>query len=231
MSDELTGALRELAARHEAPPRIGAAEVRGRAGRRSRRRRATAALGTTAAAVCALTAVAFTLHTEEPGPHHRTPAAGSGTPARPPGTAAPAPAPTSAGVLDLGRRTLTVGERVIRVDSRSFPRFAPGSRMKVVAKSTLKVLPLENGTRAGTEVKVPYLVQLSAPDRQPVYAGALAVDTKALAALSARSGWLGMNVADAKWFYARARAGDRIEITTTATARPATPDAVGGGGG
>ncbi|MFE1425898.1 hypothetical protein ACFW6C_10060 [Streptomyces fungicidicus] len=231
MSDELTGALRELAARHEAPPRIGAAEVRGRAGRRSRRRRATAALGTTAAAVCALTAVAFTLHTEEPGPHHRTPAAGSGTPARPPGTAAPAPAPASAGVLDLGRRTLTVGERVIRVDSRSFPRFAPGSRMKVVAKSTLKVLPLENGTRAGTEVKVPYLVQLSAPDRQPVYAGALAVDTKALAALSARSGWLGMNVADAKWFYARARAGDRIEITTTATARPATPDAVGGGGG
>lgn len=229
MSDELTGALRELAARHEAPPRIGAAEVRGRAGRRSRRRRATAALGTTAAAVCALTAVAFTLHTEEPGPHHRTPAAGSGTPARPPGTAAPAPA--SAGVLDLGRRTLTVGERVMRVDSRSFPRFAPGSRMKVVAKSTLKVLPLENGTRAGAEVKVPYLVQLSAPDRQPVYAGALAVDTKALAALSARSGWLGMNVADAKWFYARARAGDRIEITTTTTARPATPDAVGGGGG
>ena len=223
MSDELTGALRELAARHEAPPRIGAAEVRGRAGRRSRRRRATAALGTTAAAVCALTAVAFTLHTEEPGPLLRTPAAGSGTPA--------APAPASAGVLDLGRRTLTVGERVIRVDSRSFPRFAPGSRMKVVAKSTLKVLPLENGTRAGAEVKVPYLVQLSAPDRQPVYAGALAVDTKALAALSARSGWLGMNVADAKWFYARARAGDRIEITSTATARPATPDAVGGGGG
>ncbi|MFI5568857.1 hypothetical protein ACIA6T_16205 [Streptomyces sp. NPDC051740] len=215
MSDELARVLRELAAQHETPPRVGAAEVRDRARRRSRSRRATAALGTAATAVCVLTAVAFTPHTEEPARNGRTPAAASDAPAPAPTTATPVP--VSAGVLDLGRHTLTVGERVMRVDSHSFRRFPPGSRMTVTAKADLKMLPLEGTTKSGRAVKVPYLVELRTPDRQPVYAGALASGTKALAALSAETGWLGMSLTDAEWFYTRARTGDRIEITSTVT--------------
>lgn len=213
MSDELAGALRELAAQHETPPRVGAAEIRDRAGRRSRRRRATAALGTAAAAACVLAAVAFTLHTGEPGRNGRTPAAASDAPT--PAPSAATPGPVSVGVLDLGRHTLTVGERVLRVDSHSFRRFSPGSRMTVAGKADPKLLRLESGTESGAEIKVPYLVELRTPDRRPVYTGALAFDTKALAALSAEAGWLGMNPTDARWFYTRARAGDRIEITST----------------
>lgn len=213
MSDELAGALRELAAQHETPPRVGAAEIRDRAGRRSRRRRAAAALGTAATAACVLAAVAFTLHTEDPGRNDRTPTAASDGPTPAPSTATPVPA--SAGVLDLGRHTLTVGERVMRVDSHSFRRFPPGSRMTVVTKDDTRTLRLESGTKFGAEIKVPYLVELRTPDRQPVYAGALAFDTKALAALSADTGWLGMSLTDAEWFYTRVRVGDRIEITST----------------
>ncbi|MFE4051641.1 hypothetical protein [Streptomyces sp. YIM B13518] len=213
MSDELADALRELAAQHETPPRVGAAEIRDRAGRRSRRRRTTTALGTAATAACVLAAVAFTLHTEDPGRNGRTPATAADGPTPAPSTTTPVP--VSAGILDLGRHTLTVGERVMRVDSHSFGRFPPGSRMTVVAKDGAKLLRLESGTKFGTEIKIPYLVELRTPDRRPVYAGALAFDTKALAALPAGTGWLGMSPADAQWFHTRARAGDRIEITST----------------
>ncbi|MEU7470233.1 hypothetical protein AB0A94_17165 [Streptomyces sp. NPDC044984] len=224
MSDELADALRELAAQHEVPPSVGAAEVRDRARRRSLRRRAGAALGTAAAAVCVLTAVAFTLHTGDPGRNGRTPAAApeASTPA--PSAASPAPAPV--GVLDLGRHTLTVGKRVVRVDPHAFPRFPSGSRMTVVAKDATRTLRLESGIESGAEIKVPYLVELRAPGRQPVYAGALAFDTKALAVLSAGTGWLGMSHTDAEWFYTWAREGDRIEITSTVPLSPAaTPTA------
>ncbi|MFF9484167.1 hypothetical protein [Streptomyces sp. NPDC014676] len=215
MSDELAGALRELAAQHETPPRVGAAEVRDRARRRSRRRRASAVLGTAAAAACALTAVAFTLHTGDPGRDGRTPAAAPGAPT--PSAATPAPTPVGVGVLDLGRHTLTFGGRVLRVESHSFPRFPSGSRMTVVAKDDVRTLRLENGIKSGTEIKVPYLVELRTSGRQPVYAGAPAFDIKELAALSAGTGWLGMSATDAKWFYARVREGDRVEITSTVT--------------
>lgn len=222
MSDELAGVLRELAAQHEVPPRVGAAEIRDRARRRSRRRRAGAALGTAAAAVCVLTVVASALHTGDPG---RTPAAAPE--ASVPSAAAPAPAPS--GVLDLGRHTLTVGERVMRVNSHAFPPFPSGGRMTVVAKNDTGTLRLKSGIKSGTEIEVPYLVELRTPGRQPVYAGALAFDAKALAelaALSAETGWLGLSHTDAEWFYTRAREGDRIEITSTVTPSEAeTPTA------
>ncbi|MFD8520947.1 hypothetical protein ACFV2D_13150 [Streptomyces capillispiralis] len=213
MSDELAAALREMAARHETPPRVDAAGIRDRARRRSRRRRVTAVLGTAATAACALTAVAFTLHTGDPAGHHQIPGAASATPTPTPTPTSPAPAP--AGVLDLGRHTLTVGDRVMRVDSHSFARFPDGSRMTVVAKAPLESLPLEGAEASGADVKVPYLVELRTPDREPVYVGALAFDVKALAAFPAKAGWAGMSVRDAEWFYRRARVGDRIEITST----------------
>ncbi|GGV66999.1 hypothetical protein GCM10010294_21270 [Streptomyces griseoloalbus] len=218
MSDELAGALRELAAQHETPPRVDAAEIRGRAQRRSRRRKVTAVLGTAATAACALAAVAFTLHPEDPAENRQVPATASDTPPPTSTTATPSPAP--AGLLDLGRHTLTVGDRVMRVDSHSFGRFPSGSRMTVVAKADLELLPLEGNPEVGKEVKVPYLVELRTPDRQAVYTGALAFDTRALGALSAETGWVGMSITDAEWFYHRIRVGDRIEITSTVLPSP-----------
>ncbi|WP_208026523.1 hypothetical protein [Streptomyces sp. Tu 3180] len=231
MSDELAAALRGLAERHETPPRVDAAGIRARAGRRSRRRRTAVALGAAATAACALTAVAFALHTGDPGEHHRIPATASDTPDRAPspGRTTPLPTATPVGHLDLGRHTLTVGDRVLRVDSHSFRRFPPGTRLTVTATSELKVLSLEaeaggldGAGGARYEVKVPYLVELRTPDGEPVYAGALTFDLKSLAALPARTGWLGMSLADAEWFHHRARTGDHIELTTAAPDTGAT---------
>lgn len=217
MSDELADALRELAAQHETPPRVDAAGIRDRARRRSRRRRATVALGTAATAVCVVTAAAFTLHTEEPAGNRHLPGTASDVPApsaATPSTASPTPAPTPSGLLDLGLHTLTVRDRVVRVDSHSFGRFPPGTRLTVVSKADTAVLPLEANPKID-EVKVPYLVELRTPDGGPVYAGALAFDTKVLAGLSGRTGWLGMSLGDAEWFYDQIREGDGIELTTT----------------
>ncbi|XMA38632.1 hypothetical protein O1157_23970 [Streptomyces albogriseolus] len=220
MSDELRGALRELAAQHERPPRLAAAEVRERARRRSRRRRAALALGTAATAACAVTVVALTLHTEPPGgERHRpgaTPAA-SPSAARSPSVSAPTrtPAP-SAGRLDLGLRTLTLADRVLRVDTRASGRFPPGTRLTVVARTDGGVLPLRTTRTTAQSVKVPYLVQLRTPDGEHVYAGPLSFDARLLRALSGTTGWVGMSLTDAEWFHDRVRTGDEIELASTA---------------
>ncbi|WP_225626400.1 hypothetical protein [Streptomyces werraensis] len=213
MSDELTGALRELAALHEAPPPLPAAELRDRARRRSRRRRAGLALGTAAMAACAVTVVILALHTDHPaGKRHRpgaTPAT-SPVPARPPTASARAPRPS--GRLDVDLRTLTLADRVLRVDLRAADRFPPGTRLTVVARISGAVLPLKSRTEV-REVKVPYLVELRAPGGAPVYAGALSFDAKVLRALSGTTGWVGLSARDAQWLHDRLRDGDQIELT------------------
>ncbi|MCP9996088.1 hypothetical protein LUX34_11225 [Streptomyces werraensis] len=213
MSDELTGALRELAALHEAPPPLPAAELRDRARRRSRRRRAGLALGTAAMAACAVTVVTLALHTDHPaGKRHRpgaTPAT-SPVPARPPTASARAPRPS--GRLDVDLRTLTLADRVLRVDLRAAGRFPPGTRLTVVARISGAVLPLKSRTEV-REVKVPYLVELRAPGGAPVYAGALSFDAKVLRALSGTTGWVGLSARDAQWLHDRLRDGDQIELT------------------
>ncbi|MEV5264166.1 hypothetical protein [Streptomyces werraensis] len=213
MSDELTGALRDLAALHEAPPPLPAAELRDRARRRSRRRRAGLALGTAAMAACAVTVVILALHTDHPaGKRHRpgaTPAT-SPVPARPPTASARAPRPS--GRLDVDLRTLTLADRVLRVDLRAAGRFPPGTRLTVVARISGAVLPLKSRTEV-REVKVPYLVELRAPGGAPVYAGALSFDAKVLRALSGTTGWVGLSARDAQWLHDRLRDGDQIELT------------------
>ncbi|GHE96660.1 hypothetical protein GCM10018789_27780 [Streptomyces werraensis] len=213
MSDELTGALRDLAALHEAPPPLPAAELRDRARRRSRRRRAGLALGTAAMAACAVTVVTLALHTDHPaGKRHRpgaTPAT-SPVPARPPTASARAPRPS--GRLDVDLRTLTLADRVLRVDLRAAGRFPPGTRLTVVARISGAVLPLKSRTEV-REVKVPYLVELRAPGGEPVYAGALSFDAKVLRALSGTTGWVGLSARDAQWLHDRLRDGDQIELT------------------
>ncbi|MGY3204057.1 hypothetical protein [Streptomyces sp. TE5632] len=232
MSDELATALRELAADHEAPPPVTAVEVRTRARRRSRRRRTTVACGMVATAACVLTTIGLTVHTEEPGHNRHLPAASSGarasgTPTTA-GTSAPDGAPTRSasatdGFLDLGRRTLTIGGHVMRVDSHAVAALPPGHRLTVRAKHKAMTLPgdprAEN--RRGTEV--PYVVELRTGNRMSVYAGALAGGTKPLGALGVRTGWLGLSVKDARWFYARVRQGELIEITSTPVPEPGAP--------
>ncbi|MGW3379910.1 hypothetical protein ACWDCO_06985 [Streptomyces albogriseolus] len=215
MSDELTGALRELAARHETPPLLAAAEVRDRARRRSRRRRATLALCTAATAACAVTVVTLALHADHPAGKRQGPGATpatSPTPARTPNASAPARAPRPLGRLDTDLRTLTLAGRVLRVDLRAAGRLPPGTRLTVVARSAGAVLPLKTRTEV-REVKVPYLVELRAPGGEPVYAGALSFDAKVLRALSGTTGWVGLSARDAAWLHDRLRDGDQIELT------------------
>ncbi|NEC31441.1 hypothetical protein G3I20_33780 [Streptomyces sp. SID8111] len=234
MSDELTSALRRLAADHEVPPGVPPARIRLRATRRARRRRATAALGMTAAAGCAVTALAFTLHPGTPAQAHRPPAAdtGSGSPAPAPvatASASPAtPAPLPDGedvadgeevsdgedVLDLSRHTLTVDHRTMRVDPPSDDAALPaGSELTVAAKHAVKELPADALIKGGYDVKVPYVVELRATDRTAVYVGARAFDAKTSATLGGRLGWTALSPTDAKWFYAHIRVGDRIDVT------------------
>ncbi|MFD6322379.1 hypothetical protein ACFWOL_05710 [Streptomyces sp. NPDC058442] len=224
MSDELATALRELAADHEAPPPVPAAEVRTRARRRARRRRTTVAFGMATTAACVLTTIGLTVHAEEPGHHRHLPAASSGARASgaptAAGTSAPDGAPTRSaavtdGFLDLDRRTLTIGGHVMRVDSYAVAALPPGHLLTVRAKHKAVTLPGDPSAenRRGTEV--PYVVELRTGDRPPVYAGALAGGAKPLGVPGAKTGWLGLSVKDARWFYARIRQGELIEITST----------------
>ncbi|MFD5493204.1 hypothetical protein ACFWH4_09805 [Streptomyces sp. NPDC127091] len=210
MSDELATALRELAADHEAPPPVPAAEVRTRARRRPRRRRTTVAFGMATTAACVLTTIGLTVHAEEPGHQRHLPAASSGARA----SGAPTAAVTD-GFLDLDRRTLTIGGHVMRVDSYAVAALPPGHLLTVRAKHKAVTLPGDPSAenRRGTEV--PYVVELRTGDRPPVYAGALAGGTKPLGVPGAKTGWLGLSVKDARWFYARIRQGELIEITST----------------
>ncbi|MFJ8183046.1 hypothetical protein [Streptomyces sp. NPDC096105] len=221
MSDELSAALRELAARHEAAPPLAAAEVRDRARRRSRRRRTVLALGTAATAACAVTVVTLAPHTGHPtGERHRpgAPPAASPSPARPSATSTPTRAPRPSGRLDPRLRTLTFGDRVLRVDLRAAGRLPSGARLTVVARSSGAVLPLRTRTEV-REVKVPHLVELRAPGGEHLYAGALSFDAKVLRALAGTTGWVGLSARDAEWLHDRLRDGDRIELATTPAPR------------
>ncbi|CAL9422619.1 hypothetical protein [Streptomyces sp. enrichment culture] len=217
MSDELASALRRLAADHELPPTVPPARIRFRAVRRARRRRATAAVGMTAAAACAVTALAFTLHPGGTAAAHRSPAAGSTAPAPAPvatasaSPATPVPDPTDEDVLDLRRHTLTVDHRTMRVDARSdeAATLPAGSELTVAAKHAVKELPAEAVIKDGYGIKVLYVVELRAADRKAtVYVGA-----RADASLRGKLGWTALSSTDAKWFYAHIRVGDRIDVT------------------
>ncbi|MFE9770915.1 hypothetical protein ACFYOV_04375 [Streptomyces sp. NPDC005931] len=221
MSDELTAALRQLAARHETPPLVTASEVRARATRRSRRRRATAVVGL-ATVAGTLAVITLTPPGDDPDNDRQVPATASDTPT--PTATTPRPALTPPGVLDLGRHTLTVGARVMRVDTHSFGAMPPGGELTVTVKHQVLVLPeAAEAAKDPYGMKIPYVVELRADDRSPVYAGALGSDTKALAALAPATDWIGLTERDAEWLYSRTRKGDRVRVTSTVP--PGTWDA------
>ncbi|GAB2467789.1 hypothetical protein [Streptomyces incanus] len=232
MSDELAAALRELAEAHEVPSPVPAAEVRTRARRRSRRRRTTLRLGLATSVAGMLATIGLTVHAEESGEDPHTPATSSGTEAigtstsspRAPEAATNRSAGTEEAVLDLGRHTLTFDGRVMRVDSHFFATLLPPDR-ELTVRAKHETMLLRGDARAENryEAKVPYVVELRTGDRPPVYAGALAFDTRSLGALDARTYWLGLSVSDARWFYTRVRQGEHVEITSMAAPTPPAP--------
>ncbi|MDH6628295.1 hypothetical protein M2271_006127 [Streptomyces sp. LBL] len=229
MSDELSVALRELAAARATAPIVGGPATRVRAMRRRRRRRAAAALGAGTAAL-ALLGFALTLQLGEDPDHP----AGRRTSAVPPSVSAsrsaatPMPVP---GTLDLPGSDLTFDGRVMRILSKI--DLPPGSTsttsMTVVAKPVRMAVTVEVPSKGSAVVDVAHAVELRDGEGGPLYVGALAPDIRSFGDHDARGGVIGLSAEDAQWFYARIRLGASISVTTgsppTVTPPTVTPSA------
>ncbi|WP_210579611.1 L,D-transpeptidase [Streptomyces sp. GESEQ-4] len=222
-SAELSTALHEFAEERETPPALSGAEVRGRAVRRVRRRRA----GTLAAGTAALALVAFALTLDRAGEenHRQVPAATPAVPSPPPATSREATSvmPT-VGKVDLDRSTLAVGDRVMTITSSVAGSPKPVGPLTVYRKLDNTVLPVTNptdGTRYNTDVSL--AVELRDADDQPFYVGAiLAYETKGIGKYDTTSGWISLDAADAKWFFTSVKTGSSFSVTGSASAgRPA----------
>ena len=216
MSDELSAALRELAATQATAPVVDGAGIRARALRRRRRRRTAVGLG---AGTVALAVVGFAVDLNLGGgpddtPANRIPPAASHSGSTPPPTATPTPTPTpAAGTLDLLRFTLTVDGQDLPVVSKYADRTGFSGPLTVVARHASRDLPFEARTKRPVKVNVPYVVELRDTEDRPFYIGAF---TKPLAVgdFEPRSDWIGLGTEDAEWFYARTRVGDTLAVTT-----------------
>ncbi|WP_329254411.1 hypothetical protein OG223_28315 [Streptomyces sp. NBC_01478] len=234
MSDELSTALRELAVEQETRPVLTGAEIRGRAGRRARRRMA-GTLGAGAVAL-ALVASAVTLGFTDfrgfsdpagEGKPRQLPAAT--TPAVPSPrvtsgkTSAPEPRAPVTGTVALGKRALFVGDRVMPLTSSLPDSPKVVGPLTVYKKHTTKVVTvtvLTAGAAYTTEVSL--AVELRDVHGEPVYVG-LAFSYKGdsykegngkdTGARDAGGGWIGLDSADAKWFYDNAKIGSVLSVT------------------
>ncbi|MGW2516166.1 hypothetical protein ACWC09_03870 [Streptomyces sp. NPDC001617] len=218
MSDELSSALRELAADHETPPVVGGPATRARAMRRRRRRRTAVTLGAGATAL-ALLGFALTLRLggDPDHPDRRATPAVAPTHSAPPSAASPVPV---SGTLDLPGRTLTVGGRalpiVLEFDSKSGA--LPGSTglMTVVAKRTSRELPVDVLSKGAVTVDMPYTVELRDGRGQPLYIGSLTSELKALSQYKVGAGLVVLAPEDARRFYAGIGLGEAVSVTTAA---------------
>ncbi|MFB0616217.1 hypothetical protein [Streptomyces sp. AGS-58] len=216
MADELSSALRELAAAQESAPVVGGPATRARATRRRRRRRAAASLGAGTAALAVLGfALSLRLGTAPDHPAgHRTEAVVSPTP--------------FSDTLDLSRRTLSFGGRVMPVLSESDALRGADSPMTVVAKEDPRELshPVSpSGPTIGpTVVSVRDVVELRDGEGRPHYVGLFSPQLKTLSD-DGGGGWIGLGAEDVRWFYARVRPGDTFSVTAgpTPAATPSGP--------
>ncbi|MDC0769553.1 hypothetical protein [Streptomyces sp. HD] len=226
MSDELSAALRELAAAQQAPPVVGGAEIRDRAIRRRRRRRTAYALGAGTASV-ALLAFALTLDlagNADQRPGSRPPAVTPPATA-PPSSTTPAPAPEhepksvpASGTLDLRKHTLTLADRTMPILSEFVSELDSKGPMKVVAKRRGERLPFDMPPDGRTMVHVSYVVELRDGAGRPHFVSLFAPQLKALSDDGGKSSWLGLGEKDAAWFYDRVRVGDAFSVTIGAPA-------------
>ncbi|WP_327184311.1 hypothetical protein [Streptomyces sp. NBC_01334] len=231
MSDELSAALRELAAARATAPIVGGPETRALAMRRRRRRRAATTLGAGTAAL-ALLGFALTLHLGE-GPDRpagRGISAGASSGSAPPSSATPVPV---SGTLDLPGSDLTFGGRVMPILSTFDLPPGPTSTtsMTVVAKPVRIAMAADVPSKGTTVVNVAYAVQLRDGKGGLLYVGAFAPDIEARGDYDVTAGVIALTTEDARWFHARIHLGTSLTVTTgptpTATPSPATtvPDA------
>ncbi|GAA4064633.1 hypothetical protein [Streptomyces shaanxiensis] len=224
MSDELSAALRELAASGAAPPEVGGAGIRARAMRRRRRRRAAVTLGAGTAAL-ALLGLALTSALDGSADHPGRPQvpAAEGSVSGPAQSVPPSPStplPVS-GTLRLPDITLTVGRRALSILSAYDGSIGFTGPLTVAAKHAERDLAVDIPTKGPVKVSVPYVVELRDRQGRSLYVGTF---TKPLALGDPypTSDWIGLDAEDAKWFYARIRVGDSIAVTavTTPSATP-----------
>ncbi|MDR6981255.1 hypothetical protein J2X68_007997 [Streptomyces sp. 3330] len=221
MSDELSSALRELAAARSTAPTVGGPATRARAMRRRRRRRAAVVLGA-GTAVLALLGFALTLQLGGATDHP----AGGRTPAVQPSVSAPPSAATPdtvSGALDLRGRDLAFGGRVMPILSTF--ALPPGSGdttpMTVVAKPARVALAVDVLSKGRTVVNVASAVELRDGNGSPLYVGAVPPDIEARGDYDVSGGVIVLGAKDAEWFHARISLGDTVAVTTaTATATP-----------
>ncbi|WP_427921532.1 hypothetical protein [Streptomyces sp. cg40] len=227
-TDELSLALREFAARQEARPVLTGAEVRGRAVRRARRRTA----GTLGAGAVALALLGFALTLDLTGKQddgRRLP--GAAAPAAPSQSQAPTPSPSAAsaavsapvsavpatGTLELTKRALFVGGRAmpLTLDSSNSPAFA--GPLTVYGKHDAKVLTVTDSTAGvGLYTEVTLAVELRDADNRPVYVGvtrSYKAKSPGTQGTGSTGAWIGLDGADAKWFYQDAKIGTVISVT------------------
>jgi hypothetical protein len=225
---ELSTALRELAAQHETFPALTGAEVRGRAVRRGRRRRA----GVLGAGAVAFALVAFALtvgftHSAGEGNERQLPAATHADPVPSPrvtsaGVATPVPRAPASGSVVLGKRVLIVGSRVMPMTSGFTDSPMPAGPLTVYKKHETKVVTVTDlaGGVAYTTV-ISLAVELRDTDDQPVYVGiAFSSKEKSTGKQDTGAGWIGLDSADAKWFYEDAKIGSVLSVTRVMSSTP-----------
>ncbi|WP_416960490.1 hypothetical protein [Streptomyces sp. Agncl-13] len=223
LATELSTELRELAAREESRPVLTGAEIRGRAGRRARRRMA----GTLGAGAAALAVVAYALtvgftDSARDGNERQLPAATHADPVPSPrvtsGKAStPVPRAPVAGTVVLGKRALIVGDRVMPLtyglpDSPEI--VGPLTVYKKHETKVVTVTELTGGTAYITQVSL--AVELRDAHDEPVYAGvAFSYKEKSTGKHDTGGSWIGLDSADAKWFYEDAKIGSVLSVTGT----------------
>ncbi|MCF3123291.1 L,D-transpeptidase [Streptomyces arenae] len=208
MSDDLTSALRDLAAGHETPAPVAGAEIRRRAVVRRRRRRTAYAGAALATAAVAVTVTAGLL--SGPDDHRRERPA----PVATDGTTRPA------ATVDLSRRVMTVAGRVLPVSAGSTRHPTPTGPLTVVATHRERRMPAGDfGLGGEYDLKLPWVVELRTPDGRTTYAVALTFDEKAPGTRDITRGWLGLRSEDAKWLHDRLEPGDVIAVEAGARAR------------
>ncbi|MFI6404789.1 hypothetical protein [Streptomyces sp. NPDC050548] len=224
--DELTVALRELAAEQEARPVLTGAQVRGRAVRRARRR--TAGLLGAGAVAVALVGGALTLDLTGKENGRRLP--GAAAPAVPSQARSHSPVPSpsaamstpvsavpAAGTLELTKRALVLGGRVMPLTSDSSDSPAFVGPLTVYGKHDTKVVTVTDSTDGvGLYTEVTLAVELRDADNTPVYVGLTRTyKGKSLGTPGAdgTGGWIGLDGTDAKWFYQDVKIGTVISVT------------------
>lgn len=203
MSDDLTAALREVAADYETPAPGPGAEVRRRAALRRRRRRAAVGVAGIAVAGVVIGLSAF------PGTHNDRGSATTPMPGISRVTAAQV-------TVDLSRHRMSVAGRELPVSAgiAKFP--TPTGQMTVTAKYREKSFPASTvGLGGGYTLTLPWVIEFRTPDGGTDYVVALTYyDTSVLGARDVTHGWIGLRPADAEWLYQNVRQGTAITVTS-----------------